>query len=77
MTNLLRTFVQSPYVNLVVALILFSSGLVEGWDSLKEDIVALNLRVHHGVVLYGLFNTLKSLPDIVEGLAKMSTRTAA
>jgi len=75
MMKVLKAFVEHPYVNLVVALMLFTSGLVEGWDSLQDELAAMDLKAHHGVMLYGLFSALKSVPDIVLGLEKMSNRS--
>ncbi len=68
----LKAFVEHPYVNLAVALLLFASGLVEGWDSLQDELAALDFKAHHGVMLYGLFSAMKSIPDIVLGLEKIS-----
>jgi len=76
MMHYLKAFVEHPYVNLAVAMLLFASGLVEGWDSLQDEIASLNIKAHHGVMLYGLFSAMKSVPDIVLGLEKMSDRTA-
>jgi hypothetical protein len=77
MMKLLKAFVEHPYVNLLVAMMLFSSGLIEGWDSLQEELTALDVKARHGVMLYGLFSALKSIPDIVLGLEKMSDRPSA
>ncbi len=76
MVKQLKTFVEHPFVNLVVAVILFGSGLIEGWDSLQEELTALDVKARHGVMLYGLFSALKSIPDIVLGLEKMYDRRA-
>lgn len=77
MVAYLKRFVENPYVNLTVALMLFVTGLTEGWDSFQEDVAGLRIRAHHGVMLYGFFNMLKPLPDIFEGLEKMNRRSAA
>ncbi|MGE3976999.1 MAG: hypothetical protein AB7F94_05365 [Nitrospira sp.] len=74
---ILRRLVEQPYVNLAVAIILFVTGLTEGWDSFQEDMAGFHLRAHHGVMIYGFFNMLKSLPDIFEGLDKMNHRSLA
>jgi hypothetical protein len=77
MVTMVKNCVEHPLVNLVVAIILFSTGLVEGWDSLQEDLRALDLKAHHGVMGYGFFSMLKSIPDIVLGLEKMSEEKSA
>ncbi|MGH7232578.1 MAG: hypothetical protein ACREJU_14650 [Nitrospiraceae bacterium] len=75
MANQLKHIIEHPCVNLTVAMILFLSGLAEGWDSFQEDMRNFHLRAHHGVMVYGLFSMLKSIPDIFEGLEKMNQRS--
>ena len=77
MAEHLKRFVVNPYVNLIVALVLFGTGVAESWDSFKEDMAGFHVRTHHGVMLYGFFNMLKPLPDIFEGLEKMNQRSLA
>tara|TARA_B100000686_G_scaffold143654_1_gene151190 strand:- start:395 stop:613 length:219 start_codon:yes stop_codon:yes gene_type:complete len=63
---MLRKFVGNPYANLLVGIILISSTFMEVWKSVHEDI--FQLGTHHGVMLFGIVQTLKALPDIMEGL---------
>ena len=56
----------NPYANLLVGIILVSSTFIEVWESVHED--TLKLGTHHGVMLFGIVQTLKALPDIMEGL---------
>lgn len=63
-----RSFVENPYTNLFIGMILFGSGLSEAWNTLQNDIVHMNLKVHHGIMIYGIFSMLKTLPDIFESL---------
>ncbi|MGH7231207.1 MAG: hypothetical protein ACREJU_07595 [Nitrospiraceae bacterium] len=67
----LKQKVNNLYVNLTVAVILFVTGFADGWDSLQEDMRNFHLRAHHGVMVYGFFGMLKSIPDIFEGFEKM------
>lgn len=77
MAEQLKRFVTNPYVNLAVGLVLFVTGLAEGWGSFQADMAGFHVRTHHGVMIYGFFNMLKSLPDIFEGLDKMNHRSLA
>ena len=68
----LKKFVKNPYVNIIIGIILLLSGLVEAWDTLSEDIMNGNFGAHHGVIIFGLFQILKCLPDIFEGIEDMT-----
>ena len=74
MLKALLAFLDSPYTNLAIALILFYSGLSEAWDTLGEDMHHFRLRAHHGIMLFGLFHALKCLPDIFEGLERVRAK---
>ena len=72
MMKLLRKFVESPHINILIGLILLLSGLVEAWDTLSQDMMNGNFGVNHGVIIFGLFHILKSVPDIFEGMEKLT-----
>ncbi len=64
----LRKFVENPYVNVFIGLILLLSGLYEAWGTLYEDAISANFGTNHGVIIFGLFHVLKQIPDMFEGL---------
>jgi hypothetical protein len=70
MTKKIKGFVENPYVNLLIGAIMFLSAISEIGDVLYEDISNLNVRVHHGIMIYGVFLALKSIPDLFEGLER-------
>lgn len=72
MLKRIEELVENPYVNLLVAAILFFSAISEVGDTLYDDILHLNARVHHGIMVYGLFMALKSIPDLFESLERVS-----
>lgn len=72
--SLLQRFVENPWVNIVVGLILLGSGLSEAWDTLWEDLRTGNIGAHHGAIVYGLFHALKYLPDVFEGSEYLQRR---
>ena len=63
-----RHFVEHPLTRLSVGLILFGSGFAEAYHSLSEDLFNFRVGAHHGIMLFGLFNMIASLPDIIEGV---------
>ena len=65
----IRLFVEHPVTRLSVGLILFSSGFAEAYRSFAQDYEHLRIGVHHGVMLFGLFNMIASIPDLIEGVA--------
>ena len=68
MAKKLRRIVENPFLNLVVGIILLISGLSEVWDTMWDDIVNLNLKVHHGIIIFAILQVIKSIPDFFESL---------
>jgi len=64
----LRYFTEHPATRLIVGLILFSSGSFEAYQNLS-DLSNFQLAAHHGVMIFGIFNMLASIPDMLEGLS--------
>ncbi len=64
----LKAIIDNPFLSLVVSLVLLVTSLLEAWDTLFVDIRQLHFRAHHGLMLFALLNTLKALPDTVEGI---------
>jgi hypothetical protein len=63
-----RSFVESPIINLVKGLFLVVIGCSEAFHTLRDDITNLQPRVGHGLVLIGFFSILDSVPQFIEGL---------
>jgi len=72
MLKKIKDFVENPYVNLLIGAILFLSAISEVGDALYDDISNLNVRVHHGVMIYGIFMAIRSIPDLFESLERAS-----
>jgi hypothetical protein len=70
----IKKFVESPYVNIIIGIILLLSGLSEAWETLFEDIMNGNFGARHGVIIYGLFQVLKCIPDMFEGLEHLTEK---
>lgn len=68
MGNKLRKVVENPYLNLVVGILFLLSGLSEAWDTLHDDIVNLNFRGSHGIIIFSIMHVMKTIPDLFEGL---------
>lgn len=64
----LKLILNSPWLNLLVGLVLLYSGGTEVWRDWR-DATAHGIGAHHGVALYGLVHLLKCLPELFEGLA--------
>ena len=66
LSKMIKKVLDNPYANLLVGIILFSSSFMEVWESFHEDTVKLG--THHGVMLFGMVQILKVLPDIMDSL---------
>ncbi len=68
MAKKLRKIAENPFLNLVVGIFLLISGLSEAWDTLRDDIVNLNLKANHGIIIFAILHVIKTIPDFFEGL---------
>ncbi|WNC69966.1 hypothetical protein RI845_07465 [Thalassotalea nanhaiensis] len=64
--SFLRTLTNSPTVNVLIGLIILATSLAEIISSVDR----ISIGAHHGAAIFGLFHTLKSLPELVEGIKK-------
>lgn len=69
--SVLRSITEHPYTNIAIALILMTTSLIEGGETLYEDITELNLGAHHGVLLFGIVSFLGSIPDLLEAVERL------
>ncbi len=68
MAKKLRRIIGNPLFNLVVGIFLLISSLCEAGDTLWENLVHLNLKAHHGIVIFAIMNIIKTIPELFEGL---------
>ena len=66
----MRAFVDHPITRLVVAIILIVSGFIEAYDTFKDDVSHLRVRIGHGIILLGFLNAFSSLPPVVDGIER-------
>ena len=71
----LRTILHHPATNLVVALILVATSLIEGWESatggtVRMAVGAMEMKVgaYDGVLAYGLVHMLRAIAELMEGV---------
>lgn len=68
----LRKLLDHPTVNLGIAVILVLTSLAEGWETIIDDLIELDAKVHHGVLVFGFFQLLRALTDMFEGAKKIA-----
>jgi len=66
----MHAFVEHPTTRLVVALILIVSGFIETYDTVKEDVSHLRIRIGHGIIILGFVNAFSSLPAVIDGIER-------
>ena len=64
----IKSLAESSWLKFTTGVVLLTSGLDEAAETLFEDISALELGAHHGVMVLGFVNVLSSLPDMLDGL---------
>jgi hypothetical protein len=68
MLHKLNRWVDNPMVKLLVGVILFTTSLADLLKDLDEG-----FRAEHGVVVYGFFMILRTLPELQHGLENISS----
>ena len=59
--------VFSRYTNLVMGLVLVLTGIFELFHDVLTDFFGVSIRVHHGIILYGLYQVIQSLVAVIQG----------
>jgi hypothetical protein len=80
MISAIKHFVNAPSINVFVGIVLLMTALSEVGTTLHTDIVHGTLKAGHGMILFALAHTLKSVADVIEktkkGLASVSEEAA-
>jgi hypothetical protein len=69
---------RSPHLNLAAGLILVGTSLFEIAERLIDPVVLhligldLDIGVEHGALTIGLLHVLRALPDVLEGVDRMT-----
>lgn len=63
----LRKMIRSPYFSFTMGMMLLICGILEATETILEDFINIDLGTHHGLIIFGFGQVLKSLTDIFEG----------
>lgn len=63
----LSRFTRSPYLNLLVGLILILISSDEVMSSLRDGLDGADINSNMGLIFMGMVHALKALPDLFEG----------
>jgi len=63
----LRRFSKSPKTALIIGIILLTCGILETTESVIEDILHLEIGVHHGVILFALSHIFIAIIHMLDG----------
>ena len=66
----LRRIVGHPLTQLGVALVLVVTSLIEVSQTFVDDFSSGRVRATHGLLIVGLWQILRTLPDLIEGLER-------
>ena len=64
---MLEKIAKSPYLNMLAGIVLITTAGYETWESFGE----LKLGTHHGVLVFGFIQILKSLPEVLHGVKEV------
>ena len=66
-----HAFVDHPWTNLLVAAVLIATSIAEAGESMIEPLLTGDIGAHHGMLVFGVTQFLKTLPEIIEGLERV------
>jgi hypothetical protein len=66
----LERTVGHPLMQLTVALVLIVTTLIEISQTFADDFASIRLRAAHGLLVVGVWQLLRGVPDLVEGLER-------
>ena len=64
----IKIVVSNPWLNLAVSLVLIISGTMEALDIKQHPGGYTEIGAHHGIILFGITQFFKVLPDLFEGV---------
>jgi hypothetical protein len=68
----LRRVVDHPVMRFAVGAALITTAIAEADDAFFAPALSGDLGLHHGVFLLGVAHVLKVLPDLLEGIERVS-----
>jgi hypothetical protein len=63
----LRRAIRHPWLVMFVGVVMFGSGLAELLQDVDPEFESV-IRMHHGMMLFGLVSALRGLVEALEGL---------
>ncbi len=71
MWNRVRRFAHHPGLNVVAGIVMVGTALIEVAGELLREFIGDVIGAEHGLLAFGLLHTLKALPELVDGVAKV------
>lgn len=66
-------FFNLPTAKLITALVLLASGIFELSESAFEKFFNIDIRIHHGVIIFGVTKLFGAIAEILESSETIST----
>jgi hypothetical protein len=66
----LDRIVRHVVTQLIVALVLIGTSLAEMMETLADDFATHRVRATHGLLVVGLVQLLRALPELIEGIER-------
>ena len=65
--NLFVRIVRSRYTHLFMGVVLVITGLCEIFQDVTQDMFGIKIRVHHGIIIYGIYQIITAFISIIQG----------
>ena len=67
MKQVLVKLIRSPHFSMWLGIVLFLCGILEMSETFIERFLAMEVKSHHGLMVFGFGHLMKSIVDIVTG----------
>jgi hypothetical protein len=68
MKQVLVKTILSPHFSMGLGIVLVLCGILETTETFIEQFMVIDVKGHHGIIIFGLGQIMKSLVDILEGV---------
>jgi hypothetical protein len=64
----IKKILKNPYTSLAIGFILLMCGILEGIETMFEDIIGMEIGAHHGVIVFAVAQIMLAFVHILDGI---------
>lgn len=64
----IKKFIDNPKTSLVMGIILLITGVLESMETVLEEMMGLEIGIHHGIIIFAFARILDAIAHLYEGI---------